>query len=337
MNIFTIDELKQRKYPGSELKIEETIKEEETFTAYRASYISDGLKIYGYLAVPNPVIASNLPSLEDSHAPVNIGSRNDKSVFPLIVFCHGYIPPKEYLPERQYARFVDYFAQNGFVVFKPDYRGHGNSEGEAETLQESGYAIDVLNAVATLSMDSHFHPKGTSHFVTARGNDNDRQTKIGIWGHSMGGDIALKVMEVLGEQVKAGVLWATPFGSYAEMISRWNDPERLAKLSLEDRKRREEIYQRVTSLLGDPKENRENYDRISPKQYLQNIAAPIQIHHPKPDDRVPFTDSQLLSDMLQELGKEVELLLYEEGDHNFEGSVWEEAMRKSVEFFGKYI
>ena len=48
----------------------------------------------------------------------------------MIVFNHGYIPPAEYRTTERYVAYVDGFARNGYIVFRPDYRGHDQSEGE---------------------------------------------------------------------------------------------------------------------------------------------------------------------------------------------------------------
>ena len=47
----------------------------------------------------------------------------------MIVFNHGYIPPSQYRTTERYVAYVDGFASNGYIVFRPDYRGHDQSEG----------------------------------------------------------------------------------------------------------------------------------------------------------------------------------------------------------------
>lgn len=77
------------------------------------------------------------------------------------------------------------------MVLKPDYRGHGNSEGNPSGAYGSnGYTIDVLNAVASIKKYLGVSPEN-----------------IGMWGHSLGGFLALRNM-VVSKDVKAGVIWA---------------------------------------------------------------------------------------------------------------------------------
>ncbi|MGH2606069.1 MAG: peptidase, partial [Anaerolineales bacterium] len=48
----TIESMRQREYPGSEITIEETLTSGANYARYIASYRSDGLKIYALLTVP---------------------------------------------------------------------------------------------------------------------------------------------------------------------------------------------------------------------------------------------------------------------------------------------
>src|SRR5579862_4305149 len=107
------------------------IDQNDSYTSYLTSYTSEGLKINGLLTVPT-------------------GTPPDNG-WPAIVFVHGYIPPKQYTTLSGYVDYVDYLARNGFVVFKIDLRGNGDSEGEpAGAYYSAGYVIDTLNAYAAL-------------------------------------------------------------------------------------------------------------------------------------------------------------------------------------------
>jgi hypothetical protein len=111
LNPLTIQAMRERSYPGSDLHIEQTLTPGANYDRYIASYLSDGLKIYGLLTVP----------------------RGDKPAtgWPVIIFNHGYIPPTQYRTTERYVDYVDRIARAGYIVFKSDYRGHGNSEGVA--------------------------------------------------------------------------------------------------------------------------------------------------------------------------------------------------------------
>jgi len=179
-----IESMRQQSYPGSEITIEETLEPGPNYDRYIASYLSEGNKIFALLTVPQ--------------------GEQPESGWPVVVFNHGYIPPAQYRTTERYVAYVDGFARNGYIVFRSDYRGHGNSEGEAAGGYGSpAYTIDVLNAVASIKQ-----------FLAA---DPDR---IGMWGHSMGGHITLRAM-VTTKDVKAGVIWAGVVASYPDLLERW--------------------------------------------------------------------------------------------------------------------
>ncbi|MFN8594866.1 MAG: alpha/beta hydrolase [Anaerolineae bacterium] len=124
----TIDSMRQRSYPGSDITIEQELPRGATYRQYIASYLSDGLKQYGLLTIP-------------------VGEK-PATGWPAIIFNHGFIPPATYRTTERYVAYVAAIANSGYVVFKPDYRGHGDSEGEASGAYGSpDYVIDVNTRV----------------------------------------------------------------------------------------------------------------------------------------------------------------------------------------------
>jgi dipeptidyl aminopeptidase/acylaminoacyl peptidase len=175
--------MRQTPYPGSDIQIENELERGANYSRYYASYLSEGLKIYGLLTIP------------DGEMPA--------SGWPAIVFNHGYIPPTQYRTTERYIAYVDWLARSGYIVFRIDYRGHDRSEGEARgAYGDPGYTVDVLNAVASLK-----------RFQA----DPER---IGMWGHSLGGYLTLRAM-VISPEIKAGVIWAGVVASYPDMLTRW--------------------------------------------------------------------------------------------------------------------
>ncbi|MHB0874517.1 MAG: alpha/beta hydrolase family protein [Anaerolineae bacterium] len=127
----SIEAMRQGDYPGSRITIEEELEPGANYRRYIASYLSEGLRIYALLTVPE--------------------GEKPESGWPVIVFNHGYIPPKVYRTTERYVAYVDGFARGGYIVLKSDYRGHGDSEGEAAgAYGYPDYTVDVLNAVASL-------------------------------------------------------------------------------------------------------------------------------------------------------------------------------------------
>lgn len=169
--------------PGGDITVEETLNPGANYDRYIVSYPSDGLKIYALMTVPR----GDVPP----------------TGFPIIVLNHGYIRPSEYVMTGSYVAHVDALAQHGYVVFKSDYRGNGNSEGSAVRSRNS-YVIDVLNAIDILKRQSFVDPD-----------------RIGMWGHSMGGYITISAM-LQSPDIKAGVVWAGTLRSFGQRISLTN-------------------------------------------------------------------------------------------------------------------
>src|SRR3990172_8483944 len=111
----SIQALKEGEYPGSDIVIEQTLDSGSNYKRYIASYKSEGLKIYGLLTIPSGPVPR---------------SPEGEVGWPVIIFNHGYISPSVYRTTEKYVAYQDAFARAGYITFKSDYRGHGNSEGD---------------------------------------------------------------------------------------------------------------------------------------------------------------------------------------------------------------
>ena len=306
LNPLTIEAMKKRSYPGSEMKIEQSLDKGVNFNRYVASYMSDGLKIYGLLTVP----ADN-PSTSSGHGKPSGG-------WPVMIFNHGYIPPKEYRTTERYVAYQDYFARAGYITFKSDYRGHGESEGRAEGAYYSpAYTIDILNALSSLKK----FPDANSQ-------------RIGMWGHSLGGNITLRAM-VISSDIKAGVIWAGVVGSYDDLLNNWHSPS--SDLTPEQRMHVLEIRNAFVRNYGLPASNPKFWDSIDPTKHLSEISGSIQLHQGLADQTVPPVFSEHLKKSLEEAHKNVELYTYPGADHNLSDPAFSLAMQRSLEFFNKYL
>src|SRR5512133_2318697 len=71
-----IDAMRARDYPGSDIVIERVLDPGVNYNRYYVSYLSDGLKIYALMPVPN--------------------GQKPPTGWPVVIFNHGYIPPAVY-------------------------------------------------------------------------------------------------------------------------------------------------------------------------------------------------------------------------------------------------
>lgn len=291
----SIEYMRRQTYPGSDLVVEEVLAPGSNYSRAIVSYRSDGLKIYALLTIPNgPKPATG---------------------WPVVVFNHGYIPPAQYRPTERYVAYVDAFARNGYIVLRPDYRGHGNSEGRASGAYAStDYTVDVLNAVSSIK----------------RHKDADPQ-RIGMWGHSMGGSITLRAM-VVTQDIKAGVIWAGVVASYPDLLRRWSRTPTTTATPGAGRGWINEL----TARYGSFEQNPVFWYSISPNSFLRDLSGPIQLHHGTADESVPFEYSVTLEQQIKEAGKTVEFYAYPGDDHNIAKNLGI-ALQRSVAFFDKYV
>lgn len=301
----SIAAMRERSYPGSPMTIEQTLAPGSNYDQYIASYKSDGLKIYGLLTIPK-------------------GDR-PATGWPVIIFNHGYIPPEVYKTTERYTAYVDAFARDGYIVFKPDYRGNGSSEGKPEGAYYSpAYATDVLNALSSV--------KQLTDPVSKKGLIAD-PNRIGMWGHSMGGNITLRDMVVKPSVIKAAVIWGGVVGSYEDLMN-WHDP--FYNPSQQDRGLRQQYRSRLTKQYGTPQSNPIFWHAVDPTYFLTDISAPLQLDAGQSDEEVPASFSATLAGKMKKTGKTVEFYEYPGADHNISQS-FALAMQRSVAFFDKYV
>lgn len=297
-NSLLIEELKKGDYPGSEIKIEEILGTESDYSSYVVSYYSQGLKLYALLLVP------------ETQKPTN--------GYPVIVLNHGYIIPDKYTPEGNYVPYFEAFVDNGYIVFKPNYRGHGKSEGSpTSAYYSSDYVVDVLNAIASIK----------------KYKDVD-QERIGMWGHSMGGNISLKVAEI-SKDIKALSIWSGVVAPIDDVINNWQSRVSYTP-DLLDLELRNKGLDKLLQEKGNPSKNPMFWDKIDPNTYLPHINIPVQISVGLSDNQVPPSFSKGLYERLSGLNKIVEYNEYIGANHDINQS-FTKAMKTTIKFFDTYL
>jgi len=299
-NPLQIETMRQQDYPGSDIVIEQKLEPGANYARYVVSYKSEGFKIYALMTVPN--------------------GQKPASGWPVVIFNYGYIQPAVYRTTERYVAYVDAFARNGYIVFKSDYRGHGSSEGDAAGGYGSpAYTIDVLNAVASMKMYADADPN-----------------RIGMWGHSMGGQATLRAM-VVSKDIKAGVIWGGVVASYPDLISRWTRPTPAAtRVVTATPFGRRNWRRELSETYGTPEQNPQFWASISPNSYLGDLSGPLQLHHSTTDAEVPVAFSQTLYEQMQAAGQPCELYTYPGDNHNISAN-FSIAMQRSIAFFDKYV
>lgn len=290
----TIPFLRQQSYGGQlgELKL---LTKTTNYTSYLTNYNSDSLQVNGLLTIPN-------------------GEEPERG-WPAVVFIHGYIPPDSYRTTEKYEAYVDYLARNGMVVFKIDLRGHGKSEGEANgAYYSSDYVVDTLNAYAALA---------TADFV----NPN----KIGLWGHSMAGNVVLRTLAVK-PTIPAAVIWAGAVYSYTDW-EKYGLSDHSYQLTQQKRSDREAKRKILFDTHGQFSPDSPFWSQVAATNYLSDIQGAIQLHHAVDDTVVNIAYSRDLNSLLDSTSIPHELFEYNSGGHNISGPSFTSAMQRTVEFF----
>jgi len=291
---YSITALSDRSYQKSQITIERQVNANGNFKSYVVSFISDGLKEYALM---------NVPTIQ---APPN--------GFPVLILDHGYIKPDTYDTVNSYKTDSDYFANKGFLVLKPDFRGNGNSEITDTAIMRFAYPIDVLNLIASVD-----------NIKSANGH------QIFLWSHSMGGEVTLEVLEVasvnddFSSKIKGAAFWA-PVTDPAKWFSRNHLP------ALPEALITPYPYSQTFQILGTPEENPELWKSLSPLNYLKNINVPILLQHGTGDTTVPYSWSIDLNNRLKDLNKNVTLLSYPNDNHNLP-LFWNEAVASDLSFY----
>lgn len=267
-----IEKLRQREYVSGKITIEETLSREGNYTSYIISYPSDDLKIYGMMNVP------------DGEGPI-----------PVVVLNHGYFNQTSFSSGDGTHGIADILAAKGYITFASDYRGFGKSEndGQGSRGHRPEYAIDVLNLIASV-----------------KNLDKADVNKIGMWGHSMGGEVALRVAEAT-DKLKAIILWAPTSDRVSDNASFYGGGRRSQPSG--------------------------NIDGASPINYLQYISSPVSLHQGLADTEVNPQWSKELNEALQKEAKTVEYFEYEGQDHNFRNLGWDVISKRTIDFFDRYL
>jgi uncharacterized protein len=263
----TVEALSSREYNGGVIKTERTMATFPSFTRYLISWDSDGLRQYGF---------ANIPKGKQKRA--------------VVMVLHGYVNPSTYSLTTYTTRYADALARAGFVVLHPNYRGHPPSQGSANDLFRVGYALDGLHLLGSLRQQAG----SQGIFATADA------TRVGLWGHSMGGGIAQRVLVLRPSWVKAAVLYGA--------------------MSSDERENADRIYNFYSNRTrGEFEYNTpEKWLRlISPFYFLSRVTAQISVHHGTADESVPYAWSVRYCKEMKRLGKPISCNAYTGAPHLF--------------------
>ena len=217
----SIPALRARTFGPGEIRLHDVSVRRPTYTSYVMTYLSDGLRVTGIASIP-------------------VGS----GPFPVVLLNHGYALPSRYETGEGTRVMSDALASHGFLTLASDYRGLGGSDDN--TSLNLGirleFAIDILSLAAAV-----------------RSLPEARTRPIGIWGHSLGGELALRAAVVDGN-IGPVAVWAPMSPWMDDLAAYYRLPAGESSMDL-----------RTT---------------LSTGNYLSQIRGPIDIHQGEADQVV---------------------------------------------------
>lgn len=285
---YTIQSLGKRPFFGSDFRIEKALSDNSTYTSYLFSFRTSLKKVTGLINVPK-------------------GS----GPFPVVLMIRGYVDRQKYVTGTGTQRAGEVFADKGYLTLAPDFLGYGGSDNPSiepleERFQTYTTLLDLYGLIVRLPESNPLTPGVALN-----------SSRIYIWAHSNGGQIALTFLEITGVRTPTA-LWAPVSKPFPYSILYFTDD------SDDHGKALRKVVSKFETLY--------DVNRYSISEYLNNIKAPILLQQGMKDESVPKSWSDELNKKLGILGKDITYAVYEGADHNLLGS-WSEAVKKDLEFF----
>ncbi|HXM10636.1 MAG TPA: S9 family peptidase [Terriglobales bacterium] len=203
---------------------------------------------------------------------------------PAIVYVHGG-PTAQTM--NTFNRFVQYMANQGYIVIAPNYRGstgYGKEFQQANLFDMGGGDLeDVLAAADWIKQTGYVDPK-----------------KLILMGGSYGGYLTMMGVTKAPEVWAAGVP-IVPFVNWFTEIQN-EDPV---------------LQQSDLATMGDLEKNKARYEDRSPINFVDQIKAPLYLLAGGNDPRCPRTEAEQVVAAVKKRGGVAEYKVYENEGHGF--------------------
>ncbi|WP_286262959.1 S9 family peptidase [Thalassotalea atypica] len=221
--------------------------------------------------------------------------------YPVVVNVYGGPHAQRVVNKWNGADLTQYMVQQGYVVFQLDNRG-SNYRG-------TGFEFPIYEKLGAVEVDDQI--TGVKYLRTLPYVDKER---IGIYGHSYGGYMALMAMFKAGDYFKAGVSGAP--------VTDW---------MLYDTHYTERY-------LNHPNVNADGYEDSSVFPYIDGLNGPLMVYHGMADDNVLFTNTTKLIKAMQDKNKHFELMTYPGSKHSMRGKKVKVHLNNTiVNFFNRHF
>jgi dipeptidyl aminopeptidase/acylaminoacyl peptidase len=215
------------------------------------------------------------------YVPYNM-ARNGQNA--AIVYIHGG-PDSQTM--NSFSRFIQFAANQGYMVLAPNYRGstgYGKEFEQADLFDMGGGDLqDVLAGVDFIKQTGHLDPK-----------------KIAVMGGSYGGYLTMMAVTKAPDVWAAGVS-IVPFVNWFTEIQ--NEDPSLRESDL--------------ATMGDPVKNKALFEERSPINFIDQIKAPLLLLAGGNDPRCPKSETLQVVDEIKKRGGRVDYKIYENEGHGF--------------------
>jgi len=205
----------------------------------------------------------------------------DNRRYPAVVMVYGG-PRAQRVTNSWGDYFTQYLARQGFVVFALDNRGSGNRGRQFET--------GIYRQLAQLEVADQ--QLGAQWLAQQSYVDGER---IGVFGHSYGGYMALHLILRAQQQFAAAVAGA-PVTDWALYDTHYTE-----------------------RYMGTPQDNPDGYRAANVMTYAKQLQRPLLIYHGMADDNVLYSHTALLTWQLQQQMLPFEMMAYPGKAHGLSG------------------
>jgi len=283
---YTFEALSTQKFLPGTIKVGPATKRETSFTTHVFAYQSDKKTVSGMI-----------------NQPVGNGP------FPVIILLRGYADQKNYHIGLGTEKSANFLAGNGFLTLAPDFLGYGYSDWEDTDILLARFyrPVEVLNLIAAVSS-----------------LPNADSNRIGLWGHSNGGQIALSILEITGKPYPTS-LWAPVSLGFPECV--------LIYLGTQ-----EEVSNPVKEKLDEFLKSNDP-QKYSITEYFDKIKSPFIIHQGTSDELIKMDWTKSLVQRLKDQGLSVDFYTYRGENHNFNRykTTGDLLRQRDLEFFKKLL
>lgn len=215
-----------------------------------------------------------------------------KKTTPCLIVCHGFAGTK-IGGSRRFIEFARYATKHNLSVFRFDFAGSGDSEGDLVDLTLDSELDDLQAAINVVSKIEGIDPE-----------------KIGIVGHCMGAVTAIR-QSARDSRIYKSVAWA-PFTDLAATMTRLIGEEALSILQEGDEA--DFLYNEQLFRCGPNILNQNSLDMF---EEILRVRQPLLVIHGTEDATVPLPEVEKLMDFAQATPGEKKLSVLKGAHHSF--------------------